>query len=88
MLLFYHDLDLDSIWLYSMKSEEARSAFKKYDAQGNGTVDRDEAKVVLQRELGYNEDESNMLLNTFDRNNDKTLSYDEFVDFYKAVTDK
>lgn len=69
----------------SRDRESTRKAFKKYDKDDSGSVERDEAKIVLLKELAFDDQQVEQLLDTFDRNRDNKLSYDEFAALYAAV---
>lgn len=69
----------------SRDRESTRKAFKKYDMDDSGSVERDEAKIVLAKELAFDDQQVEQLLDTFDRNRDNKLSYDEFAALYAAV---
>ena len=47
-----------------------------------------EAHDVLKRELGFGPEQSQELLNRYDKNGDGQLSYEEFVKFYTKVKAK
>ena len=69
-------------------SLKTRKAFQTYDADKSGYVEKNEAQKVLREELSYNDDQIDTLFKTFDRNKDQKLSYEEFVDFHAAVSEK
>lgn len=65
--------------------EEIQKAFRVYDKDNNGYVTMQEAHAVLQTVLGFEEEQTKCLIETFDRNRDGRLSYDEFSAFYCKV---
>lgn len=71
-----------------MSAESTRTAFREFDKNHSGCVEQDEARAVLQRELFYDDEQIDKLFSTFDRNKDRRLSYDEFVDFYAVVSER
>jgi hypothetical protein len=63
-------------------SIELQHAFKLYDTDKNGTINADEFKQVLN-DLGkrdITEDQVKDMLASVDRNNDKVIQWEEFLD--------
>ena len=69
-------------------AQKIKQAFKVYDTNKCGNVEKNEAQKVLREELNYDDDQIDTLFKTFDRNKDQKLSYEEFVDFHAAVSEK
>lgn len=67
---------------------EIQKAFRIYDKDRNGYVTMQEAHAVLQTVLGLEEPQTRRLIETYDRNGDGRLSYDEFIWFYSKIRQK
>jgi Ca2+-binding EF-hand superfamily protein len=67
---------------------EIRHKFQEFDRDCNGYISREEAYGVLFRELGFDREKSNSLINQFDINADGQLSYEEFIGFYMKVRER
>ena len=70
------------------REKEIRDKFMEYDTDGNGSVSYEEAHGVLEKELGFSKERSKKLVHLCDTNNDGSLSYEEFVEFYVRVRSK
>ena len=62
-----------------------REKFRLFDWKNRGYITSDEAYPILKRELGFDENKTEMLIDLYDRNKDYRLSLLEFIDFYKKV---
>merc|ERR1719199_244492 len=62
-------------------SNQIAEAFRKFDANGDGVIERDElAHVLLNVDGGvWNEASVNALATALDKNGDGQIEYDEFV---------
>lgn len=56
-----------------------------YDIKKRGYVTSDEAYPILRRELGFDVNKTEALVDMYDKNRDYRLSLLEFVEFYKRV---
>ena len=70
------------------RTAELRRIFLEYDSDGNGAVTMGEAHQILQRQMAFTPKQSIELVRSFDKNNDGHLSYEEFVEFYRAVQEQ
>ena len=68
--------------------------WRKYDDDGNGTLDRDEMKTYMQDMLlqmgsyeNFNEAEYERIFESFDTDGDGTISKEEMKDFLRKVSD-
>ena len=76
--------ETDRVGLVDMSDQELNEfvmeQFLRYDVDGNGTLDRDEFKALLQdAELGLSKKEMRAVMQEADENDDGVLEYAEFV---------
>ena len=71
-----------------------KSLFRKYDVDRNGSLSRDELKVLFSEDLGLTDEQSEIYLYILDQNGDDCVSWDEFLFWMRSkerlqnVTDK
>ena len=71
--------------------EQARVCFEKYDLNKNNLIEPDELKILmtdLANEIGIpvpSDDEVNKVLDDNDKNGDKKISREEFIDLFKII---
>ena len=67
------------------QEEELRARFQMFDRDGNGLIDRDELKLVMQ-ELGekLSEEDIDEMIEEADTNNDGFIDYEEFAHYMSA----
>ena len=70
---------------YHSRLAPYREKFRFFDLKNLGYITSDEAYPVLKRELGFDENKTEMLIDQYDRNKDYRLSLLEFIDFYKKI---
>ena len=68
---------------------------REYDTDGNGYLDKNEAKTFVEKTLGemqadsgasgFSDDDFNACFNEFDKNGDGTIERDELAQFIKKV---
>ena len=68
---------------------------REYDTDGNGYLDKNEAKTFVEKTLGemqadsgsqgFSDDDFNACFNEFDKNGDGTIEKDELAQFIKKV---
>ncbi|XP_071145478.1 calmodulin-like [Mytilus edulis] len=68
-------------------NEIYKRSFKKFDADGNGFIDKDELRQVLCAGGGrkMSEDEAEEMFNEADIDQDGQLTFDEFVDYFCRI---
>jgi len=54
-------------------------AFKQFDKDGDGSIDRNELRQLLQRCKGFKEEDVDKVLNDCDRDGDGKIDFDEFM---------
>lgn len=62
-----------------------RKKFREYDRKAKGYITADEVYIVLKRELGFDENKSEAIVDAFDTDKDYRLSMYEFKNFYYRV---
>ena len=71
--------------------KQARECFKKYDKDGNGTIDREELTKLMTdtaEEIGIpkpSDDDISTVLKETDANNDQKIQWDEFLELFKII---
>ena len=68
--------------------DEVRRAFETFDSDGSGSVSLKEAHALLQRELGFSEENTRHMMRVYDRNGDERLNFEEFIWFYWKIQEK
>lgn len=61
-----------------------KALFKEWDADGNGSISREEMKAVMYKLGPFTQDDINMLMAEADLDEDGEIDYDEFVNFIMA----
>jgi len=64
--------------------QQVKKVFRAFDQDGNGTIDRGELAVLLQKIGDFSEKEVDRLMLTIDRNGNGLIEYEEFVDWIGA----
>ena len=67
------------------QEEELKARFQMFDRDGNGLIDRDELKTVMQ-ELGekLSEEDIDEMIEEADTNNDGFIDYEEFARYMSS----
>ena len=66
----------------SKEREAIKQTFKEADANGDGTIDRNELMAILKDTLkDFSDDELAELFDSADKNQDGSLNYDEFLEW-------
>ena len=73
--------------------EAVSAEFKKADADGSGSLDRNEIKAIVEKEQGKlgaqaTEDKINEFFREFDANGDGQVSEAEFLEFFGKMFDE
>lgn len=74
----------NGIWMFDSKAK-IHQAFQDFDEDGLGFVTNDRARQILSELLGFSEEKSEKTVETFDRNKDGNIDYEEFIDFYSMI---
>ncbi|KAK6308085.1 hypothetical protein J4Q44_G00213560 [Coregonus suidteri] len=66
--------------------EELAELFRVFDKNGDGYIDLEELKTILESTgEAITEDDIEELMKDGDKNNDGKIDYDEFLEFMKGV---
>lgn len=65
--------------------EPVKAKLKLYDTRGKGYITADDAIPVLKRELGFDENKTEALVDMYDKNRDYRLTMLEFLEFQHRV---
>lgn len=69
------------------KQEDAlKEAFDKIDKDGSGELDGDEIRDFL-KSVGMEEDYDQLIVKVFDKDGNKSISFDEFKEYIAVMTD-
>lgn len=70
------------------RKEKIRKAFKKFDEGGHGYVSDEHARQILQDYLGFSEQKSLKAIETYDKNKDGRIDYEEFLEFFTMMEEE
>ena len=65
-----------------------RQSFQRFDQDGHGHVTLDQARHILTDLLGFSPQKCQNAIDTYDKDGDGTIDYEEFVDFYAMVEEE
>ena len=73
---------------HCFRKARIRETFKKFDANEVGNVSNVDAEIILGQLMGFSKEKCKATIESYDKNKDGNIDYEEFVEFYSLLEEE